>query len=139
MMTTYFIIVGLVLVACLIGLAIDKLLERRIEKKQLKGIQRHFGSSEPGSTSGHTGYVESKYALIHIESNKIIIDGQKSIVVDTIKKMYSLELTSVDVSSVENITPYMGVKPMVNMILLSHKLDEEGIYRLSELNKEEIL
>ncbi len=133
MMTTYFILAGLILVASLIGLAIIKLLERRTEKKQLKGIQGHFGSSEPGSTIKRTGYVENKYALIHRESNKIIIDGQKSIVIDTIKRMHRLELTSVDVSSVENITPYMGVRPMINMTLLSHKLDEEGIYRLSEL------
>lgn len=135
MMTAYFIIIGLLLVACLIGLAITKLLERRVEKKQLKGIQRHFGSSEPGSTPGHTGYVESKYALIHRESSKIIISANKSTVMDTLQKMYGLELTSVNVSDVVGLTPFGGHTE--NMVLLSYKLDREGLYKLIELNKEE--
>lgn len=135
MLAIFVLIFGLLLILCLIGIAIDKLLEIRIEKKQLKGIQRHFGSSEPGSTSGHTGYVESKYALIHRESSKIIISANKSTVMDTLQKMYGLELTSVNVSDVVGLTPFGGHTE--NMVLLSYKLDREGLYKLIELNKEE--
>lgn|SRR5699024_2312383 len=135
MLAIFVLIFGLLLILCLIGIAIDKLLEIRIEKKQLKGIQRHFGSSEPGSTSGHTGYVESKYALIHRESSKIIISANKSTVMDTLQKMYDLELTSVNVSDVVGLTPFGGHTE--NMVLLSYKLDREGLYKLIELNKEE--
>ncbi len=137
MLAIFVLIFGLLLILCLIGIGIatDKLLERRIEKKQLKGIQRHFGSSETGSTSGHTGYVESKYALIHKESSKIIISANKSKVIDTLQKMYDLELTSVDVSDVVRLTPLGGQTE--NMLLLSHNLDIEGLYKLIELNKEE--
>lgn len=135
MLAIFVLIFGLLLILCLIGLAINKLLERRIEKKQLKGIQRHFGSSETGSTSGHTGYVESKYALIHRESSKIIISANKSTVMDTLQKMYDLELTSVNVSDVVGLTPFGGHTE--NMLLLSHNLDIEGLYKLIQLNKEE--
>jgi len=135
MLAIFVLIFGLLLILCLIGISIDKLLEIRIEKKQLKGIQRHFGSSESGSTSGHTGYVESKYALIHRESSKIIISANKSTVMDTLQKMYDLELTSVNVSDVVGLTPFGGHTE--NMVLLSYKLDREGLYKLIELNKEE--
>ena len=137
MLVIFALIFGLLLILCLIGIGIatDKLLERRIEKKQLKGIQRHFGSSETGSTSGHTGYVESKYALIHKESNKIIISANKSKVIYTLQKMYDLELTSVNVSDVIGLTPFGG--HIENVVLLSYKLDREGLYKLIELTKEE--
>lgn len=49
--------------------------------------------------------------------------------------MYNLELTSVNVSDVKGLTPFGG--HIENMILLSYKLDREGLYKLIELNKEE--
>ncbi|QEM41440.1 hypothetical protein CPT_Maine_194 [Staphylococcus phage Maine] len=134
-MVIAFFILGLLLVLCLVGLAIIKVLEARIKKKELRRERESFGIPEPGRKLGHIGYVESKYALIHKESSKIIISAEKSTVVETLQKMYSLELTSVDVSSVTGFSP-IGTGRMENMVLLSYKLEREGLYKLIELNKE---
>ena len=134
-MENVFFVLGLVmLILCLVGLAIIKVLESRQEKKELREERESFDTPEP-SKLGHTGYVESKYALIHKESSKIIISANKSTVMDTLQKMYDLELTSVDVSEVKGLTPFGGHTE--NMVLLSYKLDREGLYTLIQLNKEE--
>ncbi|AVX47548.1 hypothetical protein C5023_000194 [Staphylococcus phage vB_SauM_0414_108] len=135
-MVIAFFILGLLLVLCLVGLAIIKVLEARLKKKELRRERESFGIPEPGRKLGHIGYVESKYALIHKESSKIIISAEKSTVVETLQKMYSLELTSVDVSSVTGFSPIIGTGRMENMVLLSYKLEREGLYKLIELNKE---
>ncbi|ANH50419.1 hypothetical protein [Staphylococcus phage pSco-10] len=135
MVIVYFVLGSILLILCLIGLGITKVLEARKKKKELREERESFGIQEPGRQLGHTGYVESKYALIHKESNKIIISASKSTVIDTLQKMYDLELTSVDVSDVKGLTPFGG--HIENMILLSYKLDREGLYTLIELNKEE--
>ncbi|AUV56992.1 putative membrane protein [Staphylococcus phage vB_SauM_LM12] len=134
-MVIAFFILGLLLVLCLIGLAIIKVLEARLKKKELRKERESFGIQEPGRQLGHIGYVENKYALIHKESSKIIISAEKSKVIETLQKMYSLELTSVDVSSVTGFSPF-GTGRMENMVLLSYKLEREGFYKLIELNKE---
>lgn len=134
-MENVFFVLGLVmLILCLVGLAIIKVLEARQEKKELREERESFDTPEP-SKLGHTGYVESKYALIHRESSKIIISANKSTVMDTLQKMYDLEITSVDVSEVKGLTPFGGHTE--NMVLLSYKLEREGLYKLIELNKEE--
>ncbi len=133
MVIVYFVL-GLLLILCLIGIVITKVLEVRQKKKELREGRESFDTPEP-SKLGHTGYVESKYALIHKESSKIIISANKSTVIDILQKMYDLELTSVDVSDVVRLTPLGGQTE--NMLLLSHNLDIEGLYKLIELNKEE--
>ena len=134
-MENVFIVLGLVImILCLVGIAITKVLESRQKKKELREERESFDTPEP-SKLGHTGYVESKYALIHKESSKIIISANKSTVIDILQKMYDLELTSVDVSDVVRLTPLGGQTE--NMLLLSHNLDIEGLYKLIELNKEE--
>lgn len=134
MLIVYFVLGSILLILCLIGLGIIKVLEARKKKKELREERESFDTPEQ-SRLGHTGYVESKYALIHKESNKIIISASKSTVIDTLQKMYNLELTSVDVSDVTGLTPFGG--HIENMILLSYKLDREGLYKLIELTKEE--
>ncbi|WRW34344.1 membrane protein [Staphylococcus phage CF7] len=134
-MENVFFVLGLVmLILCLVSLAIIKVLETRLKKKELREERESFDTPEP-SKPGHIGYVESKYALIHKESSKIIISASKSKVMDTLKKMYDLELTSVSVSDVVGLTPFGGHTE--NMVLLSYKLDREGLYTLIQLNKEE--
>lgn len=129
----FFVLGSILLVLCLIGLVIIKDLEARQKKKELREERESFDTLEQ-SKLGHTGYVESKYSLIHKESNKIIISASKSKVIYTLQKMYDLELTSVNVSDVKGLTPFGG--HIENMILLSYKLDREGLYKLIELNKE---
>lgn len=134
-MENVFIVLGLVImILCLIGIVITKVLEVRQKKKKLREERESFDTSEL-SKPGHIGYVESKYALIHKESSKIIISASKSKVIDTLQKMYDLELTSIDVSEVIGISPFGVYRE--KMILLSYKLDREGFYKLIELNKEE--
>lgn len=132
MVIVYFVL-GLLLILCLVGIVIIKALEARLEKKELREERESFDTPE-SSKPGHTGYVESKYALIHKESSKIIISANKSTVMDTLQKMYGLELTSVDVSEVKGLTPFGGHTE--NMVLLSYKLEREGLYTLIQLNKE---
>ena len=130
----FFVLGSILLVLCLIGLVIIKVLEVRQKKKELREERESFDTPEQ-SKLGHTGYVESKYALIHKESNKIIISANKSKVIYTLQKMYDLELTSVNVSDVIGLTPFGG--HIENVVLLSYKLDREGLYKLIELKKEE--
>ncbi|XWX29718.1 hypothetical protein WOJGOHIN_CDS0088 [Staphylococcus phage PG-2021_87] len=132
MLVIFALIFGLLFILSLLGIFIYSIVLRK--KKQLIEERESFGIHEP-SKIGHTGYVESKYALIHKESNKIIISASKSTVIDTLQKMYDLELTSVNVSDVKGLTPFGG--HIENMILLSYKLDREGFYKLIELTKEE--
>lgn len=134
MKTVFSILCLLLLVLCLGRLVIIKVLEERQKKKELRKERESFGIFEP-SKVGHISYVESKYSLIHKESNKIIISAGKSKVMDTLQKMYDLELTAVDVSEVKGLTPFGGHTE--NMVLLSYKLEREGLYKLIELNKEE--
>lgn len=132
MLAIFALIFGLLFILSLLGIFIYSIVLRK--KKQLVEERESFDTPEP-SKLGHTGYVESKYALIHRESSKIIISANKSTVMDTLQKMYGLELTSVDVSEVKGLTPFGGHTE--NMVLLSYKLDREGLYKLIELNKEE--
>ncbi len=134
MVIVYFVLGSILLILCLIGIVITKVLEVRQKKKELREERESFDTPEP-SKLGHTGYVESKYALIHKESSKIIISASKSKVIYTLQKMYDLELTSVNVSDVIGLTPFGG--HIENVVLLSYKLDREGLYKLIELNKEE--
>ncbi|WOZ17636.1 hypothetical protein [Staphylococcus phage vB_SauM-V1SA15] len=132
MLAIFALIFGLLFILSLLGIFIYSIVLRK--KKELREERESFDTSET-SKLGHTGYVESEYALIHKESSKIIIRTGKSKVIDTLQKMYDLELTSVDVSDVTGLTPLGG--RMENMVLLSYKLEREGLYKLIELNKEE--
>ncbi|WBF81872.1 hypothetical protein [Staphylococcus virus vB_SurM-PSU5] len=132
MLAIFVLIFGLLLILCLLGIFIYSIFLQK--KKELREGRESYDTPKP-SKPGHTGYVESKYALIHKESSKIIISANKSKVIDTLQKMYDLELTSVDVSDVVRLTPLGGQTE--NMLLLSHNLDIEGLYKLIQLNKEE--
>lgn len=133
MLAIFALIFGLLFILSLLGIFIYSIVLRK--KKQVIEERESFGiynrTKEKLGDVTRLGYEEDVYKLIHNQSNKTIIEDKKSKVVDTIKKMYELELTSVDVSKVEGLSP-LDTEPMTNMKLLSYKLDREGLYSLSK-------
>lgn len=127
------LIFGLLFILSLLGIFIYSIFlqkkKRLIEERESFGIYNR--TKEKLGDVTRLVYEEDVYKLIHNQSNKTIIEDKKSKVVDTIKKMYELELTSVDVSKVEGLSP-LDTEPMTNMKLLSYKLDREGLYSLSK-------